>query len=133
MPRKRPAPRSGPTIKPARLAKLLDLCRSLPDAVSRPAGQGHYAFSVRRKSFAWLLNNHHGDGIVALCCKSTLARQRELVAADPARYLVPAYVGSKGWVSLRLDTPKVNWDDVLDLFVAAYRAQAPRRLAENLR
>lgn len=29
----------------------------------------HAAFLVAEKKFAWLLNNHHGDGMVCICVK----------------------------------------------------------------
>ncbi len=116
----------------SRLLKLVDLCTGLPQASIAAVGQRHLRLAVRRKTFAYYLNDHHGDGITCVCCKSTLAQQRQLVARDPARYCVPAYLGPSGWVSLRLDTPKVDWDEVLERVVQAYRLQAPRRLAAEM-
>lgn len=116
----------------SRLLRLIDLFAGLPEVSTEPAGERHLGFAVRRKTFAYYLNNHHGDGITCVCCKSTAAVQRELVARDPARYCVPAYLGSKGWVSLRLDTAKIDWNEVLERVVEAYRLQAPRRLAAEM-
>ena len=42
---------------------------------------------------------------------------------------MPSYVGPRGWVALRLDTPKVDWDEVADLVTEAYLLAAPKRLA----
>ena len=113
-----------------RLAKLLGICEALPEiAVS---GDQHLAFRIHRKTFAYYLDDHHGDGIVSLCCKSTLDRQAELVGRHPDRYYVPDYVGPRGWVALRLDRVEVDWDEVQELVFAAYRLQAPRRLAEQV-
>jgi hypothetical protein len=114
----------------ARLRKLLEIGGTLPE-VAISEGR-HRAFRVRGKTFAYYLRDHHGDGIVSLCCKSTLPRQRDLVAGDPAAYYVPAYVGPKGWVALRLDLPRIDWARVVDLLFDAYRLQAPRRLAEQV-
>lgn len=119
-------------IETARLAKLLELCQTLPEVGLHPVGERHYAFKVGKKTFGWYLNSHHGDGIVSVCAKSTLARQRELVAADAQRYYVPAYVGKDGWVGLRIDLPQVDWGPVLELLVAAYRMQATKRLLAQL-
>ena len=119
-------------IETARLAKLRELCSTLPQVKFEPVGERHFAMKVGPKTFAWYLNDHHGDGMVSVCAKSTLARQRELVAADPQRYFVPAYVGKAGWVGLRVDLPRVDWGPVLELLVAAYRFQAPRRLVAEL-
>lgn len=115
-----------------RLARLVALCRSLPAVSVETYGGSHRKFSVRKKTFAYYLNNHHGDGIIAVCCKSTTRRQQELVTREPNRYLVPAYLGPSGWVSLRLDGARVDWGEVLPLMVAAYRLQAPKELASEL-
>src|SRR5262249_21347353 len=98
---------------PDRLAKLLEFCDALPEA--EVSGEPHRAFRVRGKTFAYYLNDHHGDGIVSLCAKATPQRQRDLVEAEPERYYVPAYLGPKGWVALRLDLPSVDWGEVVDL------------------
>lgn len=126
---KKPISPRGATTTGKRLAKLRQLSATLPEAVSTPVGRGHVAFTVRRKTFAYYLNNHHGDGLICLCAKAPRGRQEELVAADPQRFLVPAYLGPSGWVSLRLDGRTVDWGEVLVLLVDAYRLQAPRALA----
>jgi hypothetical protein len=113
-----------------RLEKLLGFCDALPEV--DVSGEQHLAFRIRKKTFAYYLNDHHGDGIVSLCCKSTFQDQLKLVAQDPEQYYVPAYVGAKGWVALRLDLPKVDWDAIVKLLFKAYRLQAPRRLAEEI-
>ncbi len=115
-----------------RLKKLIALADNLPETDLALAGQRHLSLSVRRKTFAYYLHEHHDDGRVCLCCKSTPMQQRDLVAADPDRYYVPAYLGRSGWVSLRLDRPRVDWDEVSDLLRDAWRMQAPRRLAAEL-
>jgi hypothetical protein len=115
---------------PNRVARLLAICQSLPEVDI--SGDQHLALRVGKKIFAYFLDDHHGDGIVSICCKSTLERQAELVARHPKKYYVPAYVGPRGWVALRLDLAKVDWDEVAGLVFAAYRMQAPRRLAEQV-
>lgn len=112
-----------------RIASLLD---DLPEAVIRPAGERHLALCIRRKSFAYYLHDHHRDGRVCICCKSTHGQQQACVARGPERYYVPAYLGASGWVSLRLDLPRVNWAEVLTLLIESYRAQAPKLLAERV-
>jgi hypothetical protein len=115
----------------SRLEKLLGIAEALPEVDIRSEGQ-HRGFRVRGKGFAWYLYDHHGDGVVSLSAKSTRERQRELVASDPKRFFVPAYVGPAGWVGLRLDLPGIDWDDVADLLFTAFRLQAPRRLADQV-
>lgn len=116
----------------ARLAQLKSLFASLPQTTSAPFGERHLVFRVGKKTFAYHLNSHHDDGIIALCCKSTRERQRELIAADPGRYFAPKYLGPSGWIALRLDTQTVDWGAALELLVHAYQLQAPRRLAAEM-
>jgi hypothetical protein len=114
-----------------RREKLLELCAALPEAVAVPMGQ-HFAFKVRNKNFAWYVFDHHGDGRVAVHCKSSRELQQELVARDPERYFVPPFLGARGWIGLYLDTPKLDWDDVLEVMASAYRRTAPAKLVAKL-
>ncbi len=115
-----------------RFDRLRELCCSLPEVSCEPYGERHAAFKVRKKSFAYFLNHHHDDGKISLCAKAAPGRQQELVKAHPQRYYVPAYLGPSGWVSLRLDLPQLEWDEVFERVVEAYRLLAPRRLAEGM-
>lgn len=114
-----------------RLNRILAIVSELPEAFAEPSGD-HHVFRIRKKTFAYYTDNHHGDGIVCIWCKSTLERQQELVFRDPVRYLIPPYLGPSGWVSLRLDLKSVDWDAVTDLLFAAYRMQAPKKLAAEM-
>lgn len=113
-----------------RLSKLLRIAEALPEI--EVTGDQHLAFRIRKKTFAYYLNNHHGDGIVSVCCKANFDAQSTLVETDPERFYVPAYIGAKGWVAMRLDQGGVDWALLSDLLVNAYRAQAPRTLARRL-
>lgn len=115
-----------------RLALLLEFVESLPEAKSELAGEQHLKFTIRKKSFAYYCDSHHGDGIVALWAKSTKPRQQELVTQHPERFFVPQYVGPSGWVALRLDLKKIDWGEVTELLIAGYRLQAPRNLADQI-
>ena len=54
--------------------------------------------------------------------------QTSLVDADPERFFVPPYVGPSGWVGVRLEPDRVDWDQVADLLEDGYRLTAPKRL-----
>ena len=110
-----------------RRERLVALCRKLPGATAERAGVEHLAFKVRKKIFAYYAYDHHGDGMIAFLCKAPSGEQRRLVKEDPSRYFVPPYVGPKGWVGLRLDTPRIDWRQVKDLAFAAYVLTAPDR------
>jgi predicted DNA-binding protein (MmcQ/YjbR family) len=114
--------------KSARLSLLSDVCLTLPETTRELQGD-HASFRVRKKVFAYFLNNHHGDGIVSICGKALPGDNKLLVASDPVKYYLPAYVGPRGWVGLRLDIGKVDWDEVRELIIGSYLQTAPRKLA----
>ena len=115
----------------ARLERLSEICLGLPEATRERTGR-HATFRVRNKTFAYYLDDHHGDGVVGLACKAAAGENETLVAADPERFYVPAYVGPRGWIGLRLDRDEVDWDEVAGLVVASYLLTAPKRLGATV-
>ena len=113
------------------LARLEKLCLALPEAVCERGGK-HASFRVRKKPFAYFLNDHHGDGIVSLCWKAELGENEELAAAAPKRFYVPAYIGHRGWAAVRLDRGAIDWEEVEEFVRASYCATAPARLAAQV-
>ncbi len=110
-------------MQDSRLARLSQICLGLPEATCRDSGD-HAAFLVKKRTFAYFLNNHHGDGIVAVVCKVAPGDNAALVAAQPARFYMPAYVGPRGWVGLRLDLDELDWEEVAELATDSYRRVA---------
>src|SRR2546430_17630335 len=117
---------SASTLRRERLATI---CAALAEVAIEPRGDGHIAFRVRRKIFAYYLFDHHDDGMIAFTCKSSLSEQRRLIKDDPISFFVPPYLGSKGWIVIRLDLDEVDWDTVAELARRAYQDIAPRKLA----
>jgi hypothetical protein len=113
----------------SRRTRLVKICESFPEVVAEVAGDQHIAFSIRKKKFAYYLFDHHGDGMIAFTCKSSLSEQRRLVKDDPISFFVPAYLGSRGWIAIRMDLDEVDWDTVAELARRAYQSTAPRKLA----
>ena len=111
-----------------RRGQLIALCEALPEVEAERAGVQHLTFRVRKKIFAYYVYDHHRDGRIALLCKAPPGEQNRLVAEDPGRYFVPPHVGPRGWVGLRLDSPRVNWKAVKNLVFAAYFLTAPDKL-----
>ena len=93
------------------------------------AGDQHIAFRVNKKTFAYYLFDHHGDDRIAFCFKSSLSEQRRQVRDDPEKFFVPPYLGSKGWIAIRLDSDQLDWEVIADFARRAYQAVAPRKLA----
>ncbi len=111
-----------------RLVRLTKICLAFPQATRKILGR-HASFLVGKRTFAYFLNDHHGDGIVAVTCKALPGDNAALVAAQPDRFYLPAYIGPRGWVALRLDVGKVDWEEVRELVLGGYRLVAPKRLA----
>jgi predicted DNA-binding protein (MmcQ/YjbR family) len=109
------------------LRRVSEICLALLEATEERNGS-HVTFRVRKKVFAYFLDNHHGDGIVSVCTKTCLGENLDLVKADPSRFYLPAYIGARGWVGLRLDRPKVDWREVAELVRSSYDAVAPKKL-----
>ena len=110
-----------------RLEKLSAICLGFPRTVREDQGS-HASFKVGKKVFAYYLNDHHGDGIVSICCKVLPGDNVRLIAANPRKFHMPAYIGPRGWVGLRLDRPTVDWAEVKELLLASYTQIAPKKL-----
>ena len=114
-------------IQQDRLRALTDICLALPDA-TREDKASHAAFLVGKKIFAYYLNNHHGDNIISVCCKVLPGENRFLVESGPDRFYLPAYIGSRGWIALRMDRAGLNWTEVKELVHGSYLQMAPKKL-----
>ena len=115
-----------------RLTRVTEIALALPD-VARQTYGSHAQFLVRKKTFSYFLHNHHGDGIVAVTGKVLPGDNKALVEAQPDRFYLPAYVASRGWVALRLDVGKIDWDEVRELLLGSYTLLAPKRLADRVK
>jgi len=104
-----------------RLSRLTKIALGFPEA-KRELHGSHATFLVRKKPFAYFLNNHHGDGIVGFTCKVLPGENNALIAAHPERFYAPAYLASRGWVALRLDRNTIDWAQVKDLLMEKLRA-----------
>jgi len=109
-----------------RLTRLSEIALALPDATRR-VYRSHAQFLVRKKTFAYFLDNHHGDGIVAVTCKVLPGDNKGLAEAQPNRFYLPSHIGARGWVALRLDVGKIDWDEVKELLSGSYALAAARK------
>ncbi len=114
-----------------RLIRLSALCLAFPSA-TREDKAGHAIFRVAKKVFAYYLNDHHGDNIVSICCKALPGDAARLVEIHPRKFYLPAYIGPRGWVGLRLDLATVDWSEVHDLLLGSYQQTAPKKLLQLL-
>ena len=111
----------------ALLSRISGLCLALPDVERQSRGR-HADFRVRAKPFAYFLDDHHGDGIVSVCCRSRLGENVDRAGRDPERFYLPAYIGRRGWFGIRLDRVQVDWSDVEQAIEHSWRLASPRTL-----
>jgi len=116
--------------RPDLLARARDLCLSLPESTEKEAWGGP-TFRVRDRMFAMYMDDHHGDGRVALWCNASDEARSALIEADPKRFFVPPYMGPRGWVGVRLDR-RLGWKRIAEIVEAGYRRAAPKRLVAQL-
>ena len=111
--------------------RLRAVCAGLPEVEERTGGEHgrHIALVVRKRTFGYFTDDHHGDGRRALIVKVPPGEQSALVASDAERYFVPPYLGPRGWVGFRLDVGAVDWDEAGELLVESYCLCAPKKLA----
>ena len=115
-----------------RLERVRKICLALPEVTERPS-HGAPTFFVRgKRSFATVWSNHHGDGRLALICAAPPGLQAMLVEADPDRFFVPAYVGHRGWLGMRLDRA-FDRGELSGILEDAYAEVAPPKLVEAAR
>ena len=102
------------------------LALSLPETYEKEAW-GHPTFRVGRdKMFASMAE----DGSSATVKADP--EERPALLADPDRYFLPAYVGSKGWVGINLASTRTDWDEVAELVRTSFVLIAPKRIAAQL-
>lgn len=116
----------GATVAKRR-ARIVAICMGLPEVTMRDGK--HIKFEVRGKTVAYYLNDHHGDGVVSICCKAPPGEHTRMIKNDPDRYFIPPYLGPKGWVGLRVDGRSIDWGEVERLVRDSYALVAPKRLA----
>jgi hypothetical protein len=112
------------------LERLRRLCLALPETTER-LSHGEPTWFIRGKTTFVTYADHHHDDRVAFWCTALPDARDALVNADPERYFVPPYVGHRGWLGVWVDVP-VDWDEMAELVVDAYRMVAPKRLLAEL-
>ncbi len=118
-------------VEKGKRERVTAICRALPGVEHEDNGN-HGIYRVRGKVFAYFLDDHHGDGIVAVSVKSERGENADRARLDPARFYLPAYIGPRGWFGMRLDVGRVNWREVAEVVERSYRLTAPKALLKQL-
>ena len=115
------------TSRRSLIARIRKVCLSFPETSERPS-HGSPAFFIRgKRAFVMYMNNHHGDGRLALWCAAQPEMQRMLVSSSSKHYHVPPYVGHLGWIGVRLDR-RLSWGKITTAIEDAYLTVAPKKL-----
>lgn len=130
--REKSARTGAPSVAGDALARVRTICLALPETHEKEAW-GAPTFRVGGRLFAMFVDNHHGDGRLAVWCNAPPVAQEALVAAEPVHFFVPPYVGPQGWVGVRLDTG-LSWDVVAQRLEAAHGVSASKgKVSERAR
>jgi hypothetical protein len=114
------------------LERVRELCLGLPEVVERPS-HGSPAWFVRgKRTFVMFLDDHHGDGRLALWCAAPEGMQEALVGGEPEHYFRPPYVGHRGWIGVHLNRG-LDWNEIAGAIEDAYATVAPESLVERAR
>jgi len=115
------------SAEPTGLATVRRLCLALPEVTERTSNGEPCLFVQDKKMFAMFADRHHDDR-VGCWLAAAHGEQQALVADDPELFFVPPYVGTRGWIGVRLDRPGLEPAVLAELITEAYRAVAPARL-----
>ena len=112
------------------VSKVRELALAQPEA-DEVTSHGMPCFGiVGGKKFAYVSNDHHGDGKTALLVKiSGVEEQAMLIDSDEDRYYRPAYFGD-GWIGIRLDLGDSDWDHIGEWLAKSWLAVAPKKLTK---
>ena len=100
-----------------------------PEVTERPSHGAPTWFVKDKRSFVTLWpDGHHDNHFPHLWCASGLETQQALIAADPARFFRPPYVGHRGWIGVRLDRDP-DWTEIAELCQDAFHVIAKWRLS----
>jgi hypothetical protein len=112
--------------------RVRSICMAFPEVTER-LSHGSPAWFVRdKKEFVHLWpDGHHANTFPHLWCAAPPGAQQEMIQTEPGRFFRPPYVGGRGWLGVRLDGD-VDWDEIREVCMDAYRVIAPAKLAALL-
>lgn len=112
------------------LEKVRRACLRLPETSERLSHGGPSFFVREKKQFVSFLDDHHGDGRLAIWCAAPEGVQQEMIDTEPERFYRPPYVGHRGW--LGVEVRRFEQDELDAIAEEAYRCVAPKMLIKQL-
>ena len=110
--------------------EVVQIVKGFSEGKAKVIADGHLNFEVRGVLFAQLVENQDTSGRLAVNCKALPGAAFDYVDRNPTVYHIPKYLGSKGWVGIWVDGPQVNWSEVRQILLDAYRIVAPKSLSK---
>src|SRR4051794_11290364 len=110
--------------------RVRSICLGLPEATEK-LSHGAPAFFVRKQFLMLWVDGHHDHRFPHLWCAAPPGAQEELIDTEPDRFFRPPYVGSRGWLGVRLDGA-VDQTELAAICEDAYRTVAPKKLVAAL-
>ncbi|MCZ6643543.1 MAG: MmcQ/YjbR family DNA-binding protein [Gammaproteobacteria bacterium] len=107
------------------LAPLREICLSLPET-SEGKQFGKPVWKAGKKSFCTAYDYGHG-----LHLSFWVGADMQAMLTFEDRYVIPAYTGHNGWISLNVDED-ANWDEIRELILTSYRHFALKRMLKEL-
>jgi hypothetical protein len=95
------------------------ICMALP-GVTEKLSHGTPAFFVKKQFVMLWPNGHHDNRFPHLWCAAPPGAQDELIDTEPQRFFRPPYVGSRGWLGVRLDG-HIDWAEIAEVCRDAHR------------
>jgi phosphoribosylglycinamide formyltransferase 1 len=113
-------------------AKLNELALALPETDTRTSHGAHgwrVGGEKSGKFFAYFAQHHQGEASMALLVKTSgRDEQAMLIEQDDELYYSPAFYGSAGWIGIRLDLGRNDWEHIAQWLAKSWAAVAPKRL-----
>ncbi len=111
------------------LGQVRERALALPEAHEK-LSHGMPAFQIGTgKMFAYFTYDHHHDGTTAIIVKTSGPDEAAmLIENDPELYYRPAYFGPSGWIGLRLDQGRPDWEQVAERLAKSWAIVAPPKL-----
>lgn len=116
------------------VAKVGELALALPDTHARPShGAAGWRVGGEKtgKYFAYVSIRHHGEEAIALLVKTSGPdEQNALIDQDPELYYLPKFYAPSGWIAIRLDSGRTDWEHIASWLAKSWQAVAPKKLAK---
>jgi hypothetical protein len=122
-----PKPKAGAAL--VQLDRIRRFCAAYPETLEK-LSHGEPTFFARNKVFVMFDDHHHGADHIAAWLPAPSGVQDLLLEQDDSAYFRPPYVGSRGWIGVRLD--QVDDARLAHHIRTAWLMVAPKTLQKQL-